>query len=444
MTHHSCDLLIVGAGPAGISAACCAAEHGLNVLVADENPTPGGQIWRGQAQPGKAEEWKSRFASSGARLLSDASIFEIDTRSSVARAELGSATGEPVAATLRYQQLLLATGARERFLPFPGWTLPGVYGAGGIQALVKGGLDVSGRRVVVAGTGPLLLAAAGLLGQHGADVRAILEQASWRKLLRFALGLHRSPAKLGEALGLFWHTGGGPFRAHHWITRAGGDGKLQWIEVAGGARRRRLRCELLACGYGLVPNTELARFAGCDLKTGSGLLGDLSNASVAAKTATEGFPGQPGAVRVDEYQRSSVEGIFAAGELCGIGGAGLSLVEGSIAGLAAAEAWGAARAHFAARDRERAFAYEMERAFAPRDELRHFVEPETIVCRCEDVQASRLQTCTNWREAKLTTRCGMGACQGRVCGAATEFLYGWSVSGCRPPIVPTRVGTLAE
>jgi NADPH-dependent 2,4-dienoyl-CoA reductase/sulfur reductase-like enzyme len=149
-------------------------------------------------------------------------------------------------------------------------------------------------------------------------------------------------------------------------------------------------------------------------------------------------------VAVDEYQQTSVANIYCAGEVTGIGGLDLALVEGEIAGYSAAGKPQDARKLFSARNSNRQFAGALERAFAPRAELRNLPQDDTFVCRCEDVTYGRVRQCSNWREAKLHTRCGMGPCQGRVCGGAVEFLLGWKPDSVRPPVLPARVGSLAR
>ena len=136
--------------------------------------------------------------------------------------------------------------------------------------------------------------------------------------------------------------------------------------------------------------------------------------------------------------------VYSAGEATGIGGLELALVEGRIAGYAAADLPEKARALFAERARLRRFARGLERAFALRAELRALPEPETVVCRCEDVSLARMQAYRAWRPAKLQTRCGMGPCQGRICGAAAEFLLGWGMESVRPPVLPARVESLMQ
>ncbi|MFP2924509.1 FAD/NAD(P)-binding oxidoreductase, partial [Pyxidicoccus sp. 3LG] len=197
--REACDLAIVGAGPGGIAAACLAAEAGLDVLVLDQQPEPGGQIWRGESRKGTnrlARRWLSRFAASGARFRPGARV--------VAAPEPGLLLVEEGTSSLavRYGRLVLATGARERFLPFPGWTLPGVLGVSGLQVLVKDGLPIRGKRVVLAGTGPLLLAAAATIQAQGGEVLFIAEQAPAARHWGFALQLWRHPGKLLQGAAL--------------------------------------------------------------------------------------------------------------------------------------------------------------------------------------------------------------------------------------------------
>jgi NADPH-dependent 2,4-dienoyl-CoA reductase/sulfur reductase-like enzyme len=312
-------------------------------------------------------------------------------------------------------RVVLATGARERFLPFPGWTLPGVVGVGGAQALLKAGSDVAGKRAVVAGTGPLLLPVAASLARAGARVALVAEQAGRAAVTRFAATLWRRPGLLLQAARYRAAFAGTPYATGTWVTNVEGDRRVQRVTVTDGRGARTLDCDLLCVGYGLVPSTELARLAGC---------------AVAG-----------GAVVVDARQETSVPGIHCAGEPTGIGGAELAVVEGRIAGLAAAGRDDEAAALRPARDRLRAAAAAMERAFAPRAELRATCTADTIVCRCEDVPLGALDPSWTPRQAKLYTRAGMGPCQGRVCGAALDFLLGWPADTVRPPVEPILLST---
>lgn len=414
------EMVVVGAGPGGIAAATVAAEAGMSVCLLDGNPAPGGQIWRGlrtetarSAPHGRAyAAWTARLHASGCTVLCGWQVVSAPYPG-VLRLEKAEESRD-----LRYERLILATGARERLLPFPGWTLPGVMGAGGLQALLKAGLRAEGKRIVVAGTGPLLLAAAAGAAQAGAQVVGIYEQAPLSQLSGFALSaLFSAPGKLAEGAAYRWRTRDAEYRLGAWITRAAGKDRVEQVTVSDGVRGHTIACDWLACGFHLVPNLELPRLLGCAIE--------------------DGF------VMADGAQQSSVPGVACVGELTGIGGLDKALLEGQIAGWTAAGRPAKAQRLSRALRGQLRFVHSMNRAFALRAELRTLSEPATVVCRCEDVTHEALLRCTSRREARLHARCGMGACQGRVCGSAAEFLYGWQPAGSRPPVFPARVETLA-
>jgi D-hydroxyproline dehydrogenase subunit alpha len=404
---RSTDILIVGAGPAGIAAAVCASECGRRVTVLDDNPAPGGQIWRGRSPLGR--RWFERLDCCGATVLNATRVFDGDARNRCLHVETASESFE-----LRYHRLILATGAREFFLPFPGWTLPNVIAAGGLQSLVKNGLPIKGKRILVAGSGPLLLAVAAYLRRHGAIVPLIVEQANWSRLFRFGFDLLRDPGKLSDAIGLRTSLAASSYVTGAWVQRAEGAGSHFRVRLSG--RPQPVSCDYLAISYGLRPNTELAQYLGCRL--------------------------QDGAVAVDEFQQTSLDRIYCAGEVCGIGGVDLALIEGQIAGYAVAGRRDPAVRMFAARARAQRFADNLNRTIAPRMELHDVPDVETIVCRCEDVRFGRLRDAGSWRAAKLHSRCGMGPCQGRICGPAVQFLFGWQPESIRAPILPARILSL--
>jgi D-hydroxyproline dehydrogenase subunit alpha len=277
-------------------------------------------------------------------------------------------------------------------------------------------MDVRDRRVVIAGTGPLLLAVADYLKTKGARIIAIAEQTSAAKIRRFAMGLWRTPAKIAQAAALRMRLTGVPYLTDCWITSAQGDDKVEQVTLIRKGRMWAVDCDYLACGFHLVPNLELAAILGCVIENGF--------------------------VAVNDLQKTSMESVYCAGEPTGIGGAESSLIEGRIAGLAAIGENGAARRLFGKRNMTRRFAESLSSAFGLRDELKTLASTETIVCRCEDVEYGRLTEFTNFRDAKLQTRCGMGPCQGRICGAAMEFLFGWELPSVRPPIFPVRMENL--
>jgi NADPH-dependent 2,4-dienoyl-CoA reductase/sulfur reductase-like enzyme len=465
------DVLVIGAGPAGMAAATEAALAGAGrVALLDDNPAPGGQIWRGEAAH-PSPHLRERFAG-----LERAGVTPLFGRRVVARPDPDALLVEDLVGlvtTIRARRIILATGSRELFLPFPGWTLPGVVGAGAMQALVKTGLDVRGQRVLIAGSGPLLFAVAELLRRKGATVVGIVEQTTLPRLAMFLVSLAGLfPSKFLQAIALRARLAAVPFLTGAWPIRADSKGpsdherrppvtrhddveRLRTVTVQHGGRRRTFEVDWLACGFGLVPNLELAELLG--VRTSGGV------------------------ITVDDHQRTSLPGVYAAGEVTGVGGVDKSLVEGTIAGRMAARA---AEPDFATpdarvpredatspdgsrtaamepartqtrdsppepsslrvRDRWRRFADLLATAYAARAELRTLADDDTIVCRCEDVPFSRLTDQPSARSAKLHTRCGMGPCQGRVCGPATRFLFGWDADRIRPPIFPVRLGSLVD
>jgi D-hydroxyproline dehydrogenase subunit alpha len=413
------DVIVVGAGPGGIAAATVVAEAGKCVCLLDDNLSPGGQVWRGfradtaENFPHRREflQWLDRLRRTNCEVVSGWRATDCPAPG-VLRLDRDGESRD-----IAFRKLILATGARERFLPFPGWTLPGVTGAGGLQALAKSGLDLRGQRVVVAGTGPLLLAIAAGLADAGAIIAGIYEQAPLSRLIRFGFTLVAHPDKLLEGARCRRKLRGVTYRTNSWIVRAEGRDRVERVAFTDGRKQWSHDCEWLACGFHLVPNLELPHLLGCEIRGGY--------------------------VSVDLLQQSSVPGVSCIGELTGIGGLEKALLEGQIAGWAAADCESEARSLASHIDRLRRFGQRLDIAFALRDELRALPEPETIVCRCEDVPYGELRECRTFREAKLHARCGMGACQGRICGTATEFLFGWKQANARPPVYPAAVSVVS-
>jgi D-hydroxyproline dehydrogenase subunit alpha len=406
-TLHT-DIAVIGAGPAGIATSIAAAEAGRDVLLLDSAPRPGGQIWRHNDStqlPAAAVRAMERLERSGARFLPHATVMDAERRE--LRVEVSRRAATVVAGTI-----ILATGARELFLPFPGWTLPNVIGLGGAQALAKAGVSFAGKRVVVAGSGPLVPAVAALLARRGAKLLAVAEQAPRTRVMRYAATLALTPGKLAEAAHYRMAFATASYRLGVWVAEATGDGCLAAVVLTDGVRRWSYDCDILCVAYGLIPNTELAALLGCRI-------------------------GEAG-VEVDSRQRTSVEGVLCAGEPTGVAGVESALLQGEIAGR---EASGFAspvsrRSSFAVR--------QLAAAFAPRPELAQRVRPDTIVCRCEDATMGEIGACDSMRQAKLVARVGMGPCQGRICGPALQLLRGWQPGSVRPPVFPVTVEVLAD
>ncbi len=412
-TLEHCDVLIIGTGPAGMAAALAAAPSGARIVMVDDNPAPGGQIWRDgpgvQLPPGVVERRAALARHANVRILSATRLVAVPQPQQVL---LEDATR---GWRLQYDTCIVCTGARELLLPFPGWTLPGVTGAGGLQALIKGGLPVRGERIVVAGSGPLLLAVAATAQAAGATVLRVAEQASLGAVAGFAASLVRWPAKAVQGLGLL-HPG---YRTSSHVLSVAGQGRVESLRLRQGAHTVDLACDRVACGFGLIPNTHIGQALGCALT-------------------------EQQAIAVDAWQATSVPGHYAAGECTGFGGSEKALVQGAIAGNAAVGQRAQAQALWPERQRWDAFAARLHTHFALQPQLKNLATSDTIVCRCEDVTQGELATCQSWMEAKLHTRCGMGACQGRVCGAATQHLWGWTPPTPRMPITPTRISTLVN
>ncbi|WP_189698706.1 FAD-dependent oxidoreductase, partial [Streptomyces chromofuscus] len=278
-------LAVIGAGPAGLAAALAAAASGVRVTLVDSAPQAGGQFYRqpaaglaarrSQAPHHHRRTWRRlrtgldrQLAAGGVTHLADHHVWCVErhTDGFTVHALLGPAQEDGV--TVDADAVVLATGGYEKVLPFPGWTLPGVVTAGGAQAMLKGGLVLPGRTVVVAGTGPLLLPVATGLAAAGARVAALVESADPKTLARHARVLSALPAKLAEGAGhaarLLRHRV--PVLVGHVVVEAHGGERLDAVTVAAldaGGRvrpgtRRRIACGTLAVGHGMLPHTDLA------------------------------------------------------------------------------------------------------------------------------------------------------------------------------------------
>ncbi|MGP8304117.1 FAD-dependent oxidoreductase [Streptomyces inhibens] len=434
------DLAVIGAGAAGLAGAVTAAELGLSVALLDASPQTGGQFYRhparaiGAARPEALHHDWQAFAELRRRLEeSDVShlaghhvwaVTKEDGGPWAVHAVTGADGTTERSVRLRARTVLLATGAYERQLPFPGWTLPGVVGAGGAQAMLKSGLVLPGKRVVVAGSGPLLLAVASSLAAAGAQVPAVIEASGYLGYARHPRALAANPQKLVEAAvhgaALLRHRV--RLRTRSAVTEVHGTDRVEgvtvtrldrdWRPVRGTGRR--IECDALAVGHGLAPQIELATTLGC---------------------ATRPLADGTSALALDGLQETSVRGLWAAGETGGIGGAQLARSEGELAGLAAAARLyghpvheGRVRELQRRRDRMRAFAEAMALSHAPAAGWTGWLTDDTDVCRCEEVTAKSIReavTDLGARDAhtvKLLTRAGMGWCQGRMCGAAVACL----------------------
>lgn len=499
------DVAVVGAGPAGMAAAVAAARSGARVWLLDPGQRPGGQCCPRPPGPGdrhvsggwegirsafaRLEVELARWSRTGrVRLYLGTTVWAVESAGAVVGGQgVGVLAGERSAgaggvggafvlhtrgedrdraplSAVAARTVVLATGAHDRSLPFPGWDLPGVMTPGAVQALVTGSGVLPGRRILVAGTGPFLLSAAATLVRAGGRVVGVVEATGPGSLLvrRFARPrawpvLPVAAARLARPLGVLARHRV-PYLYRHRVLAAHGGTELRTVTVARVDRgwrplpgtARTLDCDALAVGFGLIARADLAVQLGCALRL------DADGGAC---------------VRVDGVLCSSVDGVFAAGEVVGIGGARTALLDGYLAGTAAAVGSGAAapaagralRALARRRRRlagSRALAQALHEGALLRDGWRGTLTDDTIVCRCEEVDAGRIRhAVTAWganepRTVKLFTRAGMGWCQGRVCGPAVAVLCPSPVDGAaaeararsaarRPFVVPVPLGALA-
>jgi NADPH-dependent 2,4-dienoyl-CoA reductase/sulfur reductase-like enzyme len=458
-------VVIVGAGPAGMSAALVLAELGVRPTVLDESPRAGGQIFR-QPPPGIAAhppkdatarhgaELCRRFAAAGERieLLTNTFVWGVFPERRLA---IGHRSGWQVVAP---EHLVLATGAYEYVPPFPGWTLPGVMTPGGAQSLVKTWDVRPGRRAVVAGSGPFLLVVAQQLAAAGVEVRAVVELAQRSEFAGQVGRLLASPGLLFEGAGMLRKLRAAkiPMLWGHVVFAAQGEGgELRSVSLAPcnkdgepeRAKARALEVDTLAIGYGFVPRVELAQLAGCELEFRDDLGGWIP--------------------RANEAGESSVEGVWVVGDGGGVSGSVVAELEGELAGLTIAgrlklldEAALARRAEplRARLAKLRRFRLALDTVYRIRPGIARLAEKDTLVCRCEELPCEEVDTAVgfggnDFRTLKVMSRLGMGPCQGRMCwpammrriadrtGRTCEQI---GPSRFRPPVRPTTVGDLVQ
>ncbi|WP_036768032.1 FAD-dependent oxidoreductase [Photorhabdus australis] len=408
-----CDVLVVGAGPAGLASAQAAVQGQQTVILLDDNPRAGGQIWRQgpfHTLPPIAKHYLSVLSEDTLTYLPSCKVIAVDNQCVIA------ATANQYR-IIHYQRIILCTGAKEKLLPFPGWTLPGVTSAGGLQALIKNGLPMTNERVVIAGSGPLLLAVAETVNKAGGNIVGIIEQVPLHRLLLFGLRLTHWPEKLRQAITLM------PLKNYFKNSRVldvetSIAGKLTGVYISNKGRKQKLSCTRLACGFGLRPNTELAQLFGC-------LLDEQGN------------------IQVDAWQQTTIPGVYAAGECTGIGGSELALCEGFMAGFTASGEYALAEKWQQERIKWRRFAAAITQTFKLNEEITQSLPPDTLICRCEDVRLKELEAFQDWNRAKMTTRCGMGACQGKICSAILHDIKHWAIPSPRIPLSPVSLETLA-
>ena len=438
-------------------AAAKAGELGLRCVVVDENAEAGGQYYR---QPALGSVLAPDSRQQRGRI-------HIDHAASVATLRLGCTVygmdgdgrfwleQDGVAESVRPRAVLIATGAFDTPVAFPGWTLPGVMSAGAAQVLVKNQRVRPGQRAVVAGSGPMLFAVAATLRRAGVRIAEIVEATSFRQAMPFLPPTLLHPTRYAELAGyaLPLVASRVPIRRGHIVAAAEGDGRLEAVRLresgrhgTSAGRERTVEADLLCVGYGLSASTELVRLAGCRLVWDDGLGQKVPD--------------------VDLWQAASRPGFFVAGEAGGLGGAEIAAVGGELAAIGAARHLGrlqeseAAQQARSPRRRLRAlksFAAVLPRVFPRPDGLAQLPTDNTTLCRCENVTLSKVleamdeSGAATLNEIKTTSRCGMGWCQGRVCGMVLPTVLaahrpGFDVASsftARSPIRPIAAASMA-
>lgn len=449
----TCDVFVLGAGPAGMAAAAAAKENGADVICADLFTQPGGQYHMQPPSPdstfsqseqvlqGKAAEQRCRDL--GVRFLAQAEIFWAEPGFTIFANQAGSSI------VIKAETMVVSSGAMERALPFKGWTLPGVMTAGGAQRLIKSNNTSPGKNVILAGSGPFLLAVANTFGMAGLTLHSYVEIQ--RPRLSALSLLLKNPRRIGEAMSLIrgLRQSGARVRTGHQVIEALGTERLEAVKIAplDASGQPRMKdtftvdnIDTLCVGYGFQPVIDLTSLLHADHHFDNALGGWVCS--------------------VDRTQATTVKGLFAAGETTGIGGSVPARLSGRVAGIHAAQAAGHHSEHidlpslYKQLDDARRFAAGLAGLFPfPSHLVDQLTSAETL-CRCEDVAVADVEHAisegaTDVFSVKMWTRAGMGPCQGRICGAALSELIArrtgqsTSHSGFNRPHMPLRPVPLA-
>jgi len=450
------DLIVIGAGPAGLAAALEAAPYDLAVAVLDDQTGPGGQIFRAIERIPAADRrftetvylrgkaLAERFRESPAEYLPGASVWQLEPDRIVSFSANGASR------QLKGKTILIATGAMERPTPIPGWTLPGVMGAAAADVMLKSSNMIPAGRIVLAGSGPFLYTVAGRLAAAGSDIAAILDTTPRTNYLDAipyfprALFAWESVLK-GLMMFLKVRRLKIPVYRNAKEIQASGRDHVESVLVESGGRLKEIQIDGLLLHEGVIPNTQLTRQVECEH--------EWDPVQYYWKPVT------------DAWGFSRVEGVAVAGDSAGVGGAAAAEMAGRIAALEAARRAGAisrnernraAKPYRKRRARVLSVRPFLDRLYRP-DSYVRVPRDETIVCRCEEITAGQIRAAVvrgsvGPNQVKSQTRCGMGLCQGRMCGSVlseiiadrlqirmTEVGY-YTV---RAPIKPIPLGELA-
>ena len=438
MDKHT-DVVIVGAGPAGLAAACAARSCGLTVTLLDEQAAPGGQLLRNVESPLAQALMDPREREAGLRLVED---FRGSGATYMPRAVVWGMEGrclsfsvDNVPQRLSAANVILAPGGMERPVPFPGWTLPGVMGAGGADILLRSGGSLTADKdapVVLAGNGPLLLLLAGHLLDAGVRIAAWLDTGSLSQRLLSGAAMPAAlldPPYLGKGLRMALRVfrGGVPVIRNARDIRALGADSLEKVSYAAKGETRELPAAVLLRHEGIIPRVQICNALGARLRWD--------------RVQRCWYPD------VDANGRTSLDGLYVAGDGAYVHGGDASRLKGWLAGIDAARRLGVispaeagrraagARRKLAVLRAARGF---LRYVFAPDPKI-FDVPDETLVCRCECVSAGAIRKAVaegfhEVNEVKRVTRCGMGQCQGRMCGPALAEITA-RAQGARPDAV---------
>lgn len=451
---ESVDLAIVGAGPAGLAAAAQAAELGLPVTIADAFSLPGGQYYKQTtelgvmpATEGQAGRLIEGLARPHVRLLLGTLVWGIFSERGGYLLCLAGPPGTP--RRLWAETVILAPGAYERPVPFPGWTLPGVMTAGAALGMVKHQRVLPGRRVLLSGTGPLQWILARHLIDAGAELVGVLDanRFPWNGW-RHAGAVWGQWGRLGEGWQAWWAMvkAGVRIRWSRIVLRAEGDRQVERVVVGpvDGSRSETVLADTICLGHGFTPAVQLSRLAGCEHHY---------------------RPDQAAFVPLrDEWLQTTRSGLFVVGDGAGIGGKDVALLEGKLAAMGAALQLGRdvppSRISTLKRDlsRQRRFAAVLDALFPFSARLGNLLTDDTVLCRCEEVTVGEIRRAIDERATtvsavRMLTRAGMGRCQGRMCGGplaeliarqTAQAVEAVGIAAPRPPIMPVELEGMLE
>lgn len=451
------EIVVIGAGPAGMTAATTCAGSGARTLLLDEQPSPGGQIYRSIERPAipnrevlgpdyyKGEALVKAFRQARLDYVSSASVWEVTPEREISVSVSGKSS------IVSADQVIVATGAQERPFPISGWTLPGVMTVGAAQILLKkSGLIAD--NAVFAGSGPLLYLTARQYLRAGAKVKAILDTTPannyWRSVPRGFGALHGFK---NLQKGWQWireiKAAGVPVVSGIEHLRAYGEQRVRGVDYRSDGHRTMVETDHVFLHQGVVPNINLTMSIGCDHA--------WCDRQMCWRVVT------------DEWCHSSLPGISVAGDAADIGGATSAQHRGAIAALGVLERLGritlrernlAAASHRRAVTSEERFRRFLDMLFKPSRQFLSPQDPKSLVCRCEEVSAGKLSEviavgCEGPNQLKSYTRCGMGPCQGRMCGLTVAHMLSTQLQRTpgeigyyrlRQPIKPIALGELAS